>query len=43
MEKIRVEHNPSKEKLDEMTHRQELWCNGKQAVDYGFADGFIGG
>jgi len=32
----------TKEELDKMTHRQEFWCNGKQATEYGFADGFIG-
>jgi ATP-dependent Clp protease protease subunit len=29
----------SKEELDEKVHKKELWLNGKQAIEQGFADG----
>jgi len=32
----------TKEKLDEMVRKREWWMTGKDAIKYGFADGFIG-
>jgi len=32
----------SKEELDEKVKNKEFWLNGKEAVEYGFADEFIG-
>ena len=32
----------SKDAIDEKVSRKEFWINGKEAVEYGFADGLIG-
>lgn len=32
----------SKKEIDDLVHKREFWMSGKQAVDYGFADKFIG-
>ena len=32
----------TKEKLDEKVKNKEFWINGRQALEFGFADGFIG-
>jgi ATP-dependent protease ClpP protease subunit len=34
--------NLSKEEVDELVRYKELWVTGPEAVQYGFADGFIG-
>jgi len=28
-------------KMDEKIRNHEFWMNGKQAIEYGFADGFL--
>lgn len=33
--------NLTKEELDKKIHKCEFWMNGQQAVDFGFADGFL--
>lgn len=47
LQNIRNEYIASRSKLtkaqiDEKIRKKEFWMSGKQAVEYGFADGFIG-
>ncbi len=34
--------NLSKKEIDDMIRKKEFWMSGKQAIEYGFADGYVG-